>query len=417
MLRPDPDPARPRIAYLVKRYPRYSETFIVNEILAHERAGWELEIFSLNPPGDSHFQDAIARVRAPVSYLSAGGLKASGLWEAYRGAASWAARDGLDLLASSGAGAREVFQALRLAAEVRGRRLSLIHAHFATSAATVARLAARLASVPYTLTAHAKDIFHEGVDDADLVAKLTDASARITVSDYNVRFLAGRLPAAPPAERVYNGLDLDRFSYLPPLGRPPLILGVGRLVEKKGFEDLIAACALLRDRAATFRCEIVGAGELEQALRGQIERLGLGALVDLVGPRPQAEIVDAVRSAGVFCAPCVVGGDGNRDGLPTVLIEAMALGTPCVATDVTGIPELLNDGVTGLCVAQRDPHALAGALERLLRDEALALELAGRARRRVERDFDIRRTAARQRELFLAALALPAAERRALEPA
>jgi glycosyltransferase involved in cell wall biosynthesis len=185
-------------------------------------------------------------------------------------------------------------------------------------------------------------------------------------------------------------------------------VAVGRLVEKKGFADLIEACSLLRDRGVEVRCRIFGLGEQEPDLRAAVERLGLGNRVRLPGPRPQGDLIKAVRRATVFAAPCVVGEDGNRDGLPTVLLEAMALGTPCVSTDVTGIPEVLRDGETGLMVPQRDPAALADAIERLLADPELRVGLAGRARRLVEAEFDVHRNAARLREAFQAAHAVAA---------
>ncbi len=392
-----------KVGYVVKRYPRYSETFIVNEILAHEAAGTEVEIFSLLHPEDGHFQDAISRVRAPVTYLAAKGLKAGDFWATLDEAGEvlpdlWGA-----LEEARGGDVRYVYQAVVLAREARLRGVSHLHAHFATASATVARLAARFAGMTYTLTAHAKDIFHESVDPEDLRRKLHDAAAAVTVSDHNLEYLRETYgPAAEGTRRIYNGLELEMFPYEDPRDRRPGILAVGRLVEKKGFEYLIEACALLRDRKVDFRCRIIGVGEREPELRARVEDLDLGDVVELPGPRPQAELVEAIRGAAVFAAPCVVGLDGNRDGLPTVLLEAMALGTPCVATDVTGIPEVLRDGETGLMVPQRDPAALADAIERLLGDPALRVDLARRARVQIEADFDVHRNAALLRELFAA---------------
>jgi len=200
--------------------------------------------------------------------------------------------------------------------------------------------------------------------------------------------------------RIYNGLDMSRFHFADATGREPLIVSVGRLVEKKGFSELIDACSLLKDRNCGFRCAIVGSGPLEEALRAQIARLGLANEVQLTGARPQDEVVRLVQEAAVFAAPCIVGSDGDRDGMPTVLLEAMALGTPCVATDVTGIPEILRDDDTGLMVPQHDAEALADAMERLLADAALRSRLAERARGLVEEQFDIHRNTARMREIF-----------------
>jgi colanic acid/amylovoran biosynthesis glycosyltransferase len=390
-----------KIGYVVKRYPRYSETFIVNEILAHEAAGVELEIFSVLPPEDGHFQDVISRVRAPVTYLPSKGLKVAEFWSVLEQAGEIFPDGWLSLEAARGEDVRYVYQAVVLAREARLRAISHLHAHFATAATTVARLAARFAGLPYTFTAHAKDIFHESVRPADLRRKLADAAVAVTVSDYNIAYLRESYgPAARHVRRIYNGLDLERFPYRSPRERPPRIVGVGRLVEKKGFVDLIEACAILADEGRRFTCRIVGAGEQEVELRARIAGLGLEDRVELLGPRPQSELVRLVQGAAVLAAPCVVGADGNRDGLPTVLLEAMALGTPCVSTDVTGIPEVIRDRETGLMVPQRDPAALAGSIGRLLEEPDLRVRLAERARRLVEEEFDVNHNAAQLREVF-----------------
>jgi colanic acid/amylovoran biosynthesis glycosyltransferase len=398
-----------KVGYVLKRYPRYSETFIVNEILAHEAAGMEIEIFSLLPPEDGYFQDAISRVRAPVTYLQAKGLKAADFWSTLDEAGEILPYLWDSLEEARGEDVRYAYQAVVLAREARLRSITHLHAHFATASTTVARLAASFAGIPYTMTAHAKDIFHESVRPEDLRRKLWDAAATVTISDYNLEYLHESYgPAAEGVRRIYNGLELEKFPYKEPRGRESEIVAVGRLVEKKGFADLIEACSLLRDRGVEARCRIVGLGEQEPELRAAVERLGLGNKVELPGPRPQGDLIEAVGSAAVFAAPCVVGGDGNRDGLPTVLLEAMALGTPCVSTDVTGIPEVLRDGETGLMVPQRDPAALADAIERLLSDPELRVGLAGRARRLVEAEFNVRRNAALLREAFEAAHAVVA---------
>ena len=260
-----------------------------------------------------------------------------------------------------------------------------MHAHFASSATTVARLAATFAAITYSFTAHAKDIFHESVCQDDLHLKLRDAAAAVTVSDYNAAHLRRTCGAwAAGLRRVYNGLELARFPYTPPRERPARIVAVGRLVEKKGFATLIDACTLLAARGVQVDCEIIGGGELEGELRAHIDRQGLQQSVVLRGPLPQSVVADAIARASVLAMPCVIGNDGNRDGLPTVLLEAMALGTPCVGTDVTGIPEVLEHDRTGLIVAQHDPAGLAAAIERLLTDASLRVRLAAADRERIE---------------------------------
>jgi len=393
--------SRLRVGYVVKRYPRHSETFIVNELLAHQDAGLDLEVFALRPPNDTHFQDSIARVRAPVHYLPHAGLKAREMWETMRSFEQELDRLTSGLSAGWDDDVIDVHQAMLLALELKKRGIGHLHAHFGSSPTTVARLAARFAGIGFSFTAHAKDIFHEEVDERDLATKLRDADTVVTVSDFNADHLR-QLAGAGDANivRIYNGLDLEAFEYKSPAERPPLIVAVGRLVEKKGFGDLIEACALMSRGGVEYLCRIVGAGPLEPALRGRIEELSLQGQIAMTGPLPQNEIRKEVQRAALFAAPCVVAGDGNRDGLPTTLLETMALGTPCVSTDVTGIPEAVRNAETGLLVPQRDPKRLADAIVQLLEGPRLRIELAKNARKLIESEFDIARSAARLREVF-----------------
>src|ERR1700730_5123458 len=222
-------PSSMRVGFVVKRYPRYSETFVVREILAHEQAGLEIDIFALRPPNDRHFQDLIARVRAPVHYLylPADGLVAEELasatltvsyfWKALAEASAmlpglWSA-----LEAARDESPRHIYQAVHLAREVRLKGIGHLHAVFASDAATVARLASRFADVPFSFTARAKDIFHETVRAEDLRCKLRDAAGVVTVSDYHVEYLRSHYgSAAARVRRIYNGLDLAEFPYRAP---------------------------------------------------------------------------------------------------------------------------------------------------------------------------------------------------------
>ncbi len=391
-----------RIGYVVKRYPRYSETFIVNEILAHEAAGFDLGIFALNPPADTHFQNIISRVHAPVTYLTTKSEKISALWTSLQELSAEIPCLWSKLGAAENEEVKEVWQAAMLASEVKCRNITHLHAHFATSAATVTRLAAHFAEVPYTITAHAKDIFHENAETNDLAIKFNNAATVVTISDYNLNYLAERFPEIN-LKLIHNGLELEHFPFKAPTNRPPRIIAVGRLVEKKGFADLINACAILAKSERKFQCEIIGVGELEKELKNQLESLGLNNVVKMLGPKPQHEVIAKVQEACVLAAPCVIGQDGNRDGLPTVLLEAMALGTPCVSTDVTGIPEVVQHGKTGLQVPQYNPQALAEALGNLLDDAALQVRLATQARTLIEKEFDVEKNASQLREVFASA--------------
>jgi len=336
-----------------------------------------------------------------VTYLPGVHLKTGDFWIILKEAGLVIPELWKRLRAGCDATPQEVCAAAELARQVRLRDLSHLHAHFATSATTVARLAAHFAGITYSFTAHAKDIFHDSVCEKDLRRKLHDARATITVSDYNRTNLSDRFRDQPNRiTRIYNGIDLEQFSYSAPAESEPVILAVGRLVEKKGFPDLIDACAHLEDRGRPFSCRIIGGGEDDAELRARITRLGLSESVHLLGPRPQPEVIAELRRAAVFAAPCVVGSDGNRDGLPTVLLEAMALGTPCISTDVTGIPEAIVHGRTGWIVPQHDPVALADALARLLDDPSLRRDLSRAARAHIERHFDIEKNAVLIRSVF-----------------
>jgi len=416
------------IAYVLKMYPRFSETFILNEILELERQGVDIRIYSLRKPDDGRFHAHLASVRAPVTYLPEYLPADMGrVWAAQR--ALMQADPGryrrvlvYTLTRRNRHAFKRFLQAGVLADHLRTQPVDHLHAHFATSATRVAMFAHLLTGVPYSLTAHAKDIFLNTVDADLLRDKMRAARFVVTVSEFNRDYLSrlagepgqtslGRLLPAdrltiPPGRirRLYNGIDLIQFSVgpndPPQAVREPLILAVGRLIEKKGFDILVRACGLLRDQGITFRCEIAGKGPEEARLRSLIAELDLAGCVELVGPKPQDEIVAAYRQAAVFALPCVVGADGNRDGLPTVLLEAMAMRLPVVSTDLTGVPEIVDDGVTGLLVPQNDPAALAAALARLLADPGVREHMGRAARARVMRDYDLRQNVAILRQWF-----------------
>jgi colanic acid/amylovoran biosynthesis glycosyltransferase len=390
------------IAYILKMYPRFSETFVLNELLELERQGVTLRIFSLKEPNDGIVHRDVELLRADVTYIPWRQVFAVARAHAkvfLRSPARYGKALLFALRRRRFASVKYFLKAGVIADHVQREGIRHTHAHFASSAASVALDVHRLTGVPYSFTAHAKDIYRNGLDIDHLRMKLDQARFAVTVSDYNRRHLS-RL-GSRDVVRIYNGLDLRRF--VPNGGaadEPPLVLAVGRLVEKKGFEVLIRACELLRADGVNFRCVIVGKGELEHELRTLISELDLEEHVELAGPLSQEALLELFPRASVVATPCVVGSDGNRDGLPTVLTEAMALKIPVVATPVTGIPELVEDGRTGLIVPERDPAALAAAIHRLIEDTATARRLAEAGRERVERDFDLRANVGELRALF-----------------
>lgn len=393
-------PQERRIAYVLKVYPRFSQTFVLNEILAHQRAGYPVDVFSLRRPNDCRFHAMLAAVESPVRYLDQP-IGMEEFWCQVRQSCDQFPELWRVLGRATRYTALEIAQGMQLAVQVRRLGIDHLHAHFGNTAAAVAHIAADIAGITYSFTAHAKDIFHDSVQTENLFQKIRDASCVVTVSDFNREFLQMTFPSVSDRlERVYNGLNLESLPFDDPVKREPLVLGVGRLVEKKGFDVLIAACDVLKRRGHEFACQIIGSGPLESALRRQITQLQLQNIISLVGALPSEQVQQRIQRASVLAAPCVIASDGDRDGLPTVILEAMALGTPCVATRVTGIPEAVQDEVTGLLVPPADVTRLTDACETLLVNCHRRRELAQSARKVVEESFCVDRNTRRLRQIF-----------------
>lgn len=393
-----PHPEAPKIAYVLKRFPRFSETFILNELLAHEAAGAEVLVFSLRRPPEEPRHARLADLKAQVIYLD--GIKGAEMPQ----------RDGDTTLFSGktdGQQGRLCAQAAAVAQAALAQGLVHLHAHFGSDATTVALLAARAMGGTFSFTAHARDIWHTYVtpeaDAAMRRAKLAQAAFAVTVSESNAAHLRSLCPeAAARIRRLYNGIDLRAFLPVDPKAqRPERIIAVGRLVEKKGFADLLDACALLRDRRLAFALDIVGDGPLDAELRARIDRLDLGAHVTLCGPLPQEALIARMAEARMAVLPCIVTPSGDRDGLPTVLLEAMARGLPVVTTTVAGGPEIVEHGVTGLLCRPEKPAMLAEALADLLAHPDRASDMGRAGRARAERLFDLTTNAGRLREMLL----------------
>lgn len=400
-----PDRAPICIGYVLKRFPRFSETFILNELLALEALGVECHVFSLLAPPDEPRHARLADLRAPVTYLS-------------KSIGPMADPDPADAALFAGSDPRSIASVQAKAAEVarlaRQAGITHLHAHFGSDPTTVAMLAARDLGGTFSFTAHARDIYHTyvspDVDAAKRRAKLSQAAFTITVSDCNADHLKALCPeAAGRIHRLYNGIDLSLFRPAHSVVRGRIV-AVGRLVEKKGFPVLVDACALLRDRGLPFDCRIIGDGPLQGALQAQIARLDLADRVTLTGPMPQERLAEELGTAAIATLPCVIAADGDRDGLPTVLLEAMGKGIPVVTTTVTGGPEIVATGETGLLCPPGDPAGLADALATLLNDPDRARAMGAAGRRRAERLFDLS-TNVRQLAGHFARMSRPASER------
>lgn len=397
------------IAYILKRYPRLTETFILNEIRAMERLGEKLHVFSLLPPEPPPHHPMVEQVRAFIHAPPVGVAKKMqfllrahaavlaaaplGYTRAFAAAVRWtfSSRKPVSLW-------RQFARAGGVAHLCRAHGVRHIHAHFANAPTTVAHFAHLMTGIPFSFTAHAKDIY---LSRPRVIRRhLRAATFTTTCTGYNATYLRGLVPQMTPDKirLVYHGIDLEIFNAGAAAAQPnalsvrPLILSVGRLVPKKGLEDLISACAALRNRGVDFGCEIVGSGPLRGALADAIVSGGLQEVVSLRGSMTHAQLIELYRHADLFVLAPRIAEDGDRDGIPNVIAEAMAVGIPVIASDISGIPELVHHEQTGLLVPSRDPGALAAAMQRLLEDRELAGRLACEARRRLESDFNLWQT-------------------------
>lgn len=395
--RAPPAPAAARVGIVLKGYPRLSETFIAQEILALEQRGFALTIFSLRRPTDGATHPVHGEIVAPVEYLPeylyqepARVLRA---WRrarrlpGYRAArAAWLADLARDPTANRG---RRFGQALVLAAELPPDIVHL-HVHFLHTPASVVRYAAMMQGMTFSISAHAKDIWT--TPDWDKREKIAACTWLTTCTRANAEHLRALAPTPERVELVYHGIDLRRFAPPPApadgaaASDPVRLLSVGRAVEKKGFDDLLAALAALPP-SLPWRLVHVGDGPLRSALRAQAQALGIAERITWRGALAQQAVLACYRAADVFVLPSRVAADGDRDGLPNVLMEAQSQRLACVATAVSGIPELIDDGVTGLLVAERDRDALAAALARLIGDPSLRRRLGEAGCERTRREF------------------------------
>lgn len=395
----------PAVGYVVSTWPRLSQTFVLNEILALERRGLSLRIFSTKAPRAEPVNAKASQVRAPVTYLNFQDRRWAVLRANLRMARGLPGRYFRTFMRALGNGRPVLgrfFQAGYLADLVRREPVAHLHAHFTTAPTQVAMFTHELLGIPYSFTAHARDIYADTTSKL-LRAEMEHADAVVTVSEYNKKYLLEIKPDLNGKLKLIDyGLDLSEFKFRSPdsASKPPIILSVARLVEKKGLADLVTAAAILRRRGHYFRVEIIGDGELRDNLKQRVKELQLKECVTLLGAQPHENVRLAYGRASMFVLPCVVAGDGDRDGLPNVLLEAMASGLPVVSTPVVGIPELIDPEIDGLLCPPNDPTALAKAMERLLTDPKLGARLAHAARLKIEERFSIDSSAKRLVDLF-----------------
>ena len=427
---------RGTMAYVFKGYPRLTDTFITSEVYRMEQQGLRLRLFVIKPctepvPTDltdriaarpiympattslksapifrwlslnlRHFLPSLRRVfrRHPLRAMRAAGAAFAQAVRARRSFWSWPRK----------VYAKEFLQGVMLADMLIGARdVNHIHAHYCHGATTVAWLASMMTGLPLSFTAHAKDIYLPSLNPAGLLRrKMNAARFVITCTDANREYLE-QLGSKTPVYLFYHGLNAEFCNIMKerPVTRTVnghmRALGVGRLIPKKGFDIFVGACAILRQQGVPFEGIIIAeGGEHEKEIRSMIAEYGLENHILLPGPMSQSQLYDEYQKATVFCLPCRVLNNGDRDGIPNVLMEAMAAGLPVVTTPISGIPELIHDGVNGLLVPPEDARALANAFLRLLDDKGLATDLSRNAQDTIAERFNGDKLAIHMANLF-----------------
>ena len=402
----------PPIAYVLGTFPQASQTFIAREVRGLLRRGVPLLVFALGRRGHSELEppdrEWYDRVRFVPRALAPSVLAAS---------LHFLRRDPLRY-------ARALWSLLRLAHRPRllvlrapvlflraawiGREIERsggcrhVHAHFALAQTEVAMAVSGLLGTTFSFTAHARDIYRS---PSALEQKIRAASVVVSCTGYNVEYLQ-RLCSDMPSTHVqliHHGVEVDEKpirARQAPTAAAPLILAAGRIVEKKGFDTLVAACRHLRERGISYSCAIYGSGPGLATLRRHVADAGLGDSVIMPGWASTVRLLEAMSRASVFAMPCRVSKDGDRDGIPNVILEAMAMGVPVVATRVSGIPEAVAHEVSGLLVSPDAPEELADALERVMTNPEIADRLASAACARAHSEFALDVSSARLASLF-----------------
>jgi glycosyltransferase involved in cell wall biosynthesis len=396
-----------KLAILLSRFPKATETFIAREMGALSREGFDLMVMPLRARPGRALDDSAHVLEGRVLRR---GLAHPAVWaanlyfllnrprrylQAFFGIPRYhrgRSRDAMNFIS-------RFFKAAYFARVCLKRKIGHVHAHWATNPATSAYVMHRLTGLSYSFTAHAYDIW---VHQVFLPEKMKAARFILTCTEANAAFLRSLAPEARVI-RQYHGLDISRYPLRKNPGEDWCVFSAARFTSKKGLMILLEACAVLRREGHPVRCRFAGGGPLMPALRERSLRDDLRGAVTFLGMLPHEKVIAELREASMTALPCVQAESGDRDGIPNVLVESLAVGTPVVSTPVSGVPELVEHGTSGLLAAPGDAAALAGAIKTLALDpeRRRRMGLAGRAK--VERDFDVRRSAAALRELFVSA--------------
>ena len=398
-----------RIGYIVSRFPKISETFILDEILDLKRRGLEIEIFSLLKEQESKVHHDAAALMPNVHYAA---WRSKDFWAAqfhwlsqkpslyFR---SWwkAVRGNLCSLTFLLRALFIVPAAAYFALLLKERKIDRVHAHWATHPALAAYIIHQLTGIRYSVTAHAHDIY---VNKSMLKEKLSSSDFIVTISQYNATLLteyASEL--AGKIHVIHCGIDPEVFTpaaISPDRGNPFTILCIASLNDYKGHRFLIDACANLKQHGITFRCLLAGEGPERRSIEAQISRLGLQGYVELLGWQKREEIYRLMRQANVMVLPSIVTENGKQEGIPVALMEAMAMEVPVVATTISGLAELVDHGTNGLLVPEKNSGALAAALYLIFKERDASVEMAKAGRAKVLTDFNLHLNAGRLYRLF-----------------
>ena len=398
--------ARPALGMILKGYPRISETFISNEILLLERLGFNIHLISMRRGRENFTHESLRRIRARVDYLPETLLAPLPKFLFHN--VQLAAQNPRFYAAALKTALRR-FRRTRKSATIKhllqagvlvhqflpSSDIVHLHAHFAHSPTSVAMFAGQLSGLDFSFTAHAKDIYT--TNPGQLREKISLAKFVVTCTEYNKQHLLSLCDGLPVAiHRIYHGIDTGLFTEetaeklaSQPAPLPPYeILTVARMIAKKGLPTIYKALKILRDRGIAFHHTLIGDGEDREAVLNLIENLGLSKVARIIGTQPHDVVLDHYRRAALFVLGCEIASNGDRDGIPNVCLESMAMGVPVATTDVSAIPELIENEKTGLLVPARQPELLAQAMLRMLTDQDLRNRVIPAARKRIREDFD-----------------------------
>ena len=391
------------IAYILSRFPVLTETFITGEIVELRNKGIKVDVFSLKKPDkrEAYHSNTEELVKTTHYYSYLFSLQ---VWSAFffylitepgicyiilSKIFKTHIRNPLLLLKT----AAVVPKSFAIARNLRERGITKVHSHWATIPTTVAWIISKLNDCRFTFTAHAWDIYQV---DTMLEDKLHDAAVVITVSDYNKKYFAEKFPKidSEKIKVIHCGVDLKKFSPRNVAKEKIFtILSIGRLTEKKGFDILLKACEILKEKQIPFDCQIVYvSGNFEKELFRLYDSLDLKESVQFVPELPQEEIINSYLRADCFVLPCIIAGNNDRDGIPVVILEALAMELPVVTTSISGIPEVVVDGKTGLLVKPGSADELAAAIMRLYSDPKLRQKMGKSGRDFVNKHFEISST-------------------------